>query len=539
MRAGRFGEEEPHWITLVSKGRLDPNENVSELLSKDEQVLSVGVEGSRGRAPVLLQRLLVQAKLLVLWDGHLVRHIEVLAVVPGLRVVQDGLHELLVRLGELANIVALVLETLQDLVDGSEDVEVRRGTHVALVRREAEDRDADLLVPHLLLPELRPLDGPVTHGLDPVVKRVALSRPGVPSGEDDGLEASVQLWQGDLQGDLDGVEPKARVAPLLGRLENEGQGDHVRHVEGLQGLDGLWVVLPGWPSDKGKAGEGDHAVHVGLGHVQRVEEELLARPGEVESSREDGDDLGAPGLQVHDGGGVVRLVPGDQVSPLQDQADDRGVLLELHVPPRVVPVEVLLEILVHGGGHGVPDPRVREDHGLRDLDGGQLAGLRDVGLGDGEQEVLQVLRGPPEPVLQGKHEVPRVLGLVRGEVLEHGGQGPHELEHGLLKAAGALLLLLLHEAGDDRLGLAKLRHGEGPELVQPHHRRHGGEDQAGVEPLPLGLHGVDHLVGELLDEDQRADEHVRGLDVLLELLVILRVPELLEEVAHNLDAHAP
>ncbi len=46
-----------------------------------------------------------------------------------------------------------------------------------------------------------------------------------------------------------------------------------------------------------------------------------------------------------------------------------------------------------------------------------------------------------------------------------------------------------------------------------------------------------HLLGELLDEDERADEDVGGLHVGLEQCVVLRIAQLLQQVADHLHAH--
>mmetsp|Transcript_5501 Transcript_5501/g.10002 ORF Transcript_5501/g.10002 Transcript_5501/m.10002 type:complete len:313 (-) Transcript_5501:1163-2101(-) len=311
MRAGRLGEEEPHWITLVTKSRLDANEDVAKLLSEDKQLLPVGVQGTWGWPPVFLESLGVQAQLLVLWHGHLVRDVQVLAVISSFSVVQNGFHELLVGFWKLTNVIAVLLQSLQDLVDRAENVEVGSRSYVTLVWREAEDSDANFLVPNLLLPQLGPLDGPVADALDTVVQSVTLSRSGVSSGEDDWLKPSVELWERDLQRHLDGVQSQGRVTPLLCGLENERQGDHVRHVQGLEGLNGLWVVLASRASDERESGQGDDGVDIRPVLVERVEEELLDRAREVESASEDWNDLGTSGFEVHDGRGVVSLVPGN------------------------------------------------------------------------------------------------------------------------------------------------------------------------------------------------------------------------------------
>ena len=42
--------------------------------------------------------------------------------------------------GDGPHIIAVLLQILQHLVDGAKDVQICGGAHVALVRREAEDR---------------------------------------------------------------------------------------------------------------------------------------------------------------------------------------------------------------------------------------------------------------------------------------------------------------------------------------------------------------------------------------------------------------
>ena len=142
-----------------------------------------------------------------------------------------------------------------------------------------------------------------------------------------------------------------------------------------------------------------------------------------------------------------------------------------------------------------------------------------------------------KPVLERHHEGAGIGGLVTGEELEDLGQGAEELEHALLKGRSVILLLLLHEVGNDGLALAEVLHGEGADLVEAHHLGHRGEDEDGIELIAQRLDDVGDLLGQLLDEDEGTDEDVGLLDVLLELLVGGVVAELLEEVADALDGH--
>lgn len=53
--------------------------------------------------------------------------------------------------------------------------------------------------------------------------------------------------------------------------------------------------------------------------------------------------------------------------------------------------------------------------------------------GHAQQQVLQVLGVATQPVLQGLHEVAGILSLVVGQVLQHLGQGAHQLQQTLLE----------------------------------------------------------------------------------------------------------
>ena len=57
------------------------------------------------------------------------------------------------------------------------------------------------------------------------------------------------------------------------------------------------------------------------------------------------------------------------------------------------------------------------------------------------------------------------------------------------------------------------------------------------EALAIGLDDLDDLVRELLHKDERADEDVRALDVLLEGREVVGVTQLLEDVPDALDRH--
>ena len=51
----------------------------------------------------------------------------------------------------------------------------------------------------------------------------------------------------------------------------------------------------------------------------------------------------------------------------------------------------------------------------------------------------------------------------------------------------------------------------------------------------MGSHGLHHLLGQVLDENERGDEHIGRRYVGAEIGVVLRVAQLLDQVAAQLD----
>ena len=323
VRARRFREEQAHRVALIAERRLHADEDVAEALAVDEELGAVRVEVARGLPPVLLERLGVGAQPLVLVDGHAVGHVHVGRVVPSLGVVEDRLHQRLrggrrsaVGLrGEgrhverrVADVVAVPAEVLEDFRDGAEDVEVGGRADVALVRRERKDGDGELLVVLGLGRELGPVDGAGAEGVDAVREGVRLARRRVAPSENNRLQRPIQLRQRHLQRHLHRVHAQLRAEPLLGGLEDQGQGAQVGHVELLEGLDGLGRVLARGAPHQREARQGDDAADKGLARAQRVVEEALDRAREVETAGEHGHDLRATRLELRHHSGVVALV---------------------------------------------------------------------------------------------------------------------------------------------------------------------------------------------------------------------------------------
>lgn len=72
------------------------------------------------------------------------------------------------------------------------------------------------------------------------------------------------------------------------------------------------------------------------------------------------------------------------------------------------------------------------------------------------------------------------------------------------------LLLLFHEVGHDRLALAEVLHGEGADLVEAHHFRHGGEDDNSVQLIPQRRHHLLDLLRQLLPNGRATDAQRMG-----------------------------
>ncbi len=69
--------------------------------------------------------------------------------------VEHALHDGLLGIGSVANVVPLLLQLLQHRLDGVEHIQVRGRADVSLVGGEGEDGDRDLLFLVLLVAKVR------------------------------------------------------------------------------------------------------------------------------------------------------------------------------------------------------------------------------------------------------------------------------------------------------------------------------------------------------------------------------------------------
>ena len=438
------------------------------------------------------------------------------------------------------HVVPLGLHFLEHPVDGAEDIEIGGRAHVPFVGREAENGDGELFVLPGLDPQGGPANGTFGNGIDAVLQGVGLARGVITPGENDRLNRTIQFGNGDLQGHLNGVETKVAVFPFLRGLEHQGQRHHVGAIQPLQGIDGLGVILSCGSSYQGETCEGDDAIHEWLFGIERVVKEGVDRLGEVETTAENRQHPRTAELQFLNDSHVMGIVTGDDVAALQHQANHRAFArFVAEVVSACRPIEVLLEILKHRWRHGVPDPQIWEHLRISHLHGRTIftfRGWEDVFIRKHQQEVAEVVGSASQPILKTQHEAASILRLLYGQVLEHRGQGVQELEHRVLEPGSTRLLPLLHEASDGALALSQLGHREAAQLVKAHHLGHGGEDHRGLEAIAVGRHRIHHLLSQIFNENQRCNENVCGGDISLEIRIVIRIAQLLNQIAAEFDA---
>mmetsp|Transcript_6591 Transcript_6591/g.14018 ORF Transcript_6591/g.14018 Transcript_6591/m.14018 type:complete len:1056 (+) Transcript_6591:730-3897(+) len=466
VRTGGLGKQQSHGISLVTERRLDSNEDVSELLSVDNKVLAIGVKVSWSRAPVLFEVSGIRGEVVVFLGAHSVLYVELGGRDLGLRVIEDGFHDFFLGLRGLTNVVSLRLELLQNSLDGVKDIQVGGGSNVTLIGGEGEDGDGNLLVLLFLVLEVGPLQRAFGEKVDAIGQGDGSSGSTLTSGKDDGLNGSINLRKGNLEGDLDRMQTELTGLPLFKGLEDQGDGAQVRDVQVLENLGGLLVILRGRSSNEGESGKVDDGINNDLS--VGVLEVVVDGSGVIQTTGVDRNDAGSSGFKLGDQGDVVCVVLGVDVGLLQQDSYRRsgvdvnsGIGAELTVvPPHVLTVGLKDNI----GCDWMPDGLVGEEDGLNGcelfLAFHILSNVRDVVLSDHLEERLDVLGRSTQPVLEGHHKGAGIGGLVGGQEFEDLGKGSQQLKHTLLERGSVFLLLLLHEIGDNGLGLSEILHGE-------------------------------------------------------------------------------
>mmetsp|Transcript_5420 Transcript_5420/g.10969 ORF Transcript_5420/g.10969 Transcript_5420/m.10969 type:complete len:244 (+) Transcript_5420:726-1457(+) len=243
MRTGRLGEKKSHWVTLVSERRLDSDENIAELLSVDNKVLSIRVQVSRGRSPVLFQVSGVRSEFIVLVRAHSVCHIQLGRGNSCLGIVQDCFHDGFLGVWSVSDIISFRFQLLQNSLNRVEDIKVCGSSNVTLIWWEREDSDGNFLVLLLLSAKVGPLQSTISEKVDTVSQGNTSSGGTFTSSIDNGLNGTVNLRKRNLKCNLDGVESKLRRLPFFEGLEYKWNSAHVRNVQVFEDLGGLLVIL--------------------------------------------------------------------------------------------------------------------------------------------------------------------------------------------------------------------------------------------------------------------------------------------------------
>ena len=186
----------------------------------------------------------------------------------------------------------------------------------------------------------------------------------------------------------------------------------------------------------------------------------------------------------------------------------------------------------------MPDPEIRKDFGGCNVHHRTLLTFfcrEDIFVRQHQQEIAQIVRCSTQPILEAEHEAARVLRLLNGQIFENSGQRVQELEHGVLETGAASFLSLFHEASNRALALSELSHREAAELVKAHHLRHRGKDNRGFETIAMGGDGVDNLLSQIFDENQRGDEHIGLGHIVFEVFVVGVVAKFFDQVAAEFD----
>ena len=231
-----------------------------------------------------------------------------------------------------------------------------------------------------------------------------------------------------------------------------------------------------------------------------------------------------------DRGDVVGVVSGNDVAALQHQANhgaSSGLLRQISAA--CVPIQILLEVFKHRWSQWMPDPEIWENLRFRHLHRWALFtfnGGEDVFIRQHQEKIPKIVRSSSKPVLKTEHETARILRFFHWQVFENRGKRVQQLEHRVLKTSATGLLPLFHETGNRTFALAKLRHREAAELVQPHHLWHRGEYNGRLQTIAVGCNGFHHLLSQILNKDQRGNKNVRLSDIGTKTGVIVVVAQL-------------
>mmetsp|Transcript_61007 Transcript_61007/g.108460 ORF Transcript_61007/g.108460 Transcript_61007/m.108460 type:complete len:228 (-) Transcript_61007:587-1270(-) len=215
----------------------------------------------------------------------------------------------------------------------------------------------------------------------------------------------------------------------------------------------------------------------------------------------------------------------------------------------VVPVKVVSPGVVDDWSARMPNAHVWKDDRLHDCLGVNGSGYRrHIASSNAHHHSLEVLGSTTQPMLQREHKGPGILCLITGQEFEHLRKGAHKLQQAVLKVAATLFGLVLLQVLLPQIFdlLSKVPQGtarnlsqvKAAQLVHLHDLWHGWEAKTRIQVVPARLHNLDQLLRKLLDKNERANEDVCVIHILLQLGNLLWVADLLKQVAHAFHADA-
>ena len=413
--------------------------------------------------------------------------------------------------------VALGLQGLQGVVQGLVDRQEGGRADAAGIGREAEQDHGDPALGAGLAPKgHEALDPGGEHvgalGVHDHIAGAGAERAAGAPAEDHRGRGAVEFGNRHHHGGFHRRKTPVGRLPLLQRLEFQGVGGEIRHVEFAEQRLRPGGVVVGGAADEGEAGERDQRVD---GRAPVAAEERVHGRAVVEAAGEGRHHAQAARLQGGDDAVVMGGVSGEHVGAHHEEAD-----AALHGAPRHRhPARILADPARHArmveAGLGVAEGR----RGGRDP-APALAWAGGVAPDQEAHEVGDVLVGAREPVLQGEKVGPHVLGRARDEAQDLGQLADHRHLAGAVALGPGLAAQFLQEIEGAAFGAV---HVEAVEAGGPHHlaRRKAADHR--VAMWPPRQQGRQDRPDVLVHEQHRGDHDVGAGDVVLAILECRRV----------------
>ena len=194
VRRCGFAKQQTHRIAFITKGWLHTDKEIPILLTVNQQVLSIGIQMSRGGSPLFDNAIDVGSICFIFRHRHLVSNVEFGTADHRFSVMQDILHHVVGCLGQALDIIAIVTKGFCDFMNGRENIQISSRANIALIRRETEDRDREFLLMTRLTAEVSPFDGTVGDGFKAIADRVRSSRHAIASRKHNRIKSAIKLW---------------------------------------------------------------------------------------------------------------------------------------------------------------------------------------------------------------------------------------------------------------------------------------------------------------------------------------------------------